>query len=397
MPLSPDLTVRQIMNADPVRINADQTVASAVELMTTRRVGALPVADVGDHLVGIFTERDFLRQACANAGDWGTTPIREWMSPQPYTIHPDAGWEEAADSMQRLRVRHLPVVENGRLVGMVTTRQLMAQRANHLNQIVGERTRELRRANDALMSRDAELTHYMKAAARLQKRMILPQSPPDWPEVAWGVHYSPLDPLGGDLYGFARPDEDHLGVLIADASGHGIPAAMVAILARQAFVEASRATVRPGEVLTAMNSRLQDMTDERFVTAFYGVLNRHTRRFVYANAGHPFPIRYSAGKKSCEELSARGFMLGIMPDEMFAERTIDLEPGDRLCLFTDGVADNRDERGASFGLEHIRALLPGFAANSAAAITEQYVAEMTRFRGTARQVDDATLVIGEIR
>ena len=85
------------------------------------------------------------------------------------------------------------------------------------------------------------------------------------------------------------------------------------------------------------------------------------------------------------------------PDEVFAERTIDLEPGDRLCLFTDGVADNRDERGDSFGLEHIRELLPGFATNSATKITEQYVTELNRFRGTARQVDDATLVIGEIR
>src|SRR4029079_8040823 len=141
----------------------------------------------------------------------------------------------------------------------------------------------LKRANDALLARDAELTHYMKSAARLQKRLVLPQAPPDWPEVAWGMHYAPLDPLGGDLYGFARPDEDHLGVLIADASGHGVPAAMIAILARSAFAETSRSTMHPGEVLAEMNARLQDMTDERFVTAFYGVLDRKTRQFAYAN------------------------------------------------------------------------------------------------------------------
>jgi sigma-B regulation protein RsbU (phosphoserine phosphatase) len=253
------------------------------------------------------------------------------------------------------------------------------------------------RANEALLARDAEVNHYMKAAARLQNRVILPQAAPDLPEIAWGVHYSSLDPLGGDLYAFARPDEDHLGVLIADASGHGVPAAMVAILARQAFLEAARTTTQPGEVLSAMNERLQGMTDERFVTAFYGVLDRRTRLFSYANAGHPFPVWYSAHSRQAAELSARGFMLGIMSDEVFKQAEVKLEPGDRLCLFTDGVGDCRDERGATFGVERLRELLPGFARGTAASITEAYVAELNAFRGAAKPVDDMTLMVGEIR
>jgi len=397
MPPAADLTVRRIMSADPVRVTPDKPVQAALDAMNSHRVGAVLIADENDRLVGIFTERDFLRQSLAHHGSSHAVPIRDWMSPYPYTIHPDAGWEEAVDSMQRLRVRHLPVVENGKLIGIVTARALMAQRAEHLNRAVAERTQELRRANDALLARDAELTHYMKSAARLQKRMILPQSPPDWPEVAWGVNYAPLDPLGGDLYGFARPDDDHLGVLIADASGHGVPAAMVAILARQAFVEAARTTARPGEVLTAMNDRLQDMTDERFVTAFYGVLNRRTRRFTYANAGHPFPVWYAAKSGESSELSARGFMLGIMADEMYNEREVDLEPGDRLCLFTDGVADCRDDRGETFGVERVRELLPKHAGGTATEITDAYVTELKQFRGTTSPVDDMTLVVGEIR
>src|SRR6478609_9784674 len=189
MPVPADLTVRRLMTTDPVRVVPDQPVQ---------------VADANDKVVGIFTERDFLRQVCKGPADWRSAPVRDWMSPYPYTIHPDAGWEEAVASLERLRVRHLPVVEDGKLVGIVTTRALMAHRAEHLNEIVRERTRELKRANDALLARDAEVTHYMNSAARLQKRLVLPQSPPDWPEVAWGVHYAPLDPLGGDLYGFAR-------------------------------------------------------------------------------------------------------------------------------------------------------------------------------------------------
>ena len=127
--------------------------------MNTRRVGAVLVADANDRLVGIFTERDFLRHACASTGDWQTVPIRDWMSPYPYTIHPDAGWEEAVASMERLRVRHLPVVENGKLVGIVTTRELMAHRAEPPEP---DRRRThpgaAARANDALLARDAEVT-----------------------------------------------------------------------------------------------------------------------------------------------------------------------------------------------------------------------------------------------
>jgi serine phosphatase RsbU (regulator of sigma subunit)/CBS domain-containing protein len=396
MPVPADLTVRRLMTTDPARVTPDQPVQSALELMNTRRVGAVLVADAEDRLVGIFTERDFLRQA-SRERDWHTSPIREWMSPYPYTIHPDAGWEEAVASLERLRVRHLPVVENGKLVGIVTTRGLMARRAEHLNEIVRERTRELKRANDALLARDAELTHYMKSAARLQKRLVLPQAPPDWPEVAWGMHYAPLDPLGGDLYGFARPDEDHLGVLIADASGHGVPAAMVAIMTRLAFAEASRTNPNPGEVLAAMNQRLLDLADERFVTAFYGVIERTTRRLRYANAGHPFPIRFSARTGEATELPARGFLLGVMAEEVYAERVVDLEPGDRLVLFTDGVADCRDERGETFGHERVRDQLPSMAKGTAGQITEGYVKELNRFGGEAKAVDDVTLVVAEIR
>jgi serine phosphatase RsbU (regulator of sigma subunit) len=396
MPVPAELTVRRLMTTDPARVAPDQTVQEALDLMNSRRVGAVLVADANDKLHGIFTERDFLRQASKDR-DWHKAPIRDWMSPHPYTIHPDAGWEEAVASLERLRVRHLPVVENGKLVGIVTTRALMAHRADHLNQIVGERTRELKRLNDALLSRDAELTHYMKSAARLQKRLVLPQAPPDWPEVAWGVHYAPLDPLGGDLYGFARPDEDHLGVLIADASGHGIPAAMVAIMTRLAFVEASRRNPRPGEVLAAMNQRLLDLADERFVTAFYGVLDRKTRRFAYANAGHPFPIRYSAKTKGASELPARGFLLGVMPEEVYRECVVELEPGDRLVLFTDGVADCRDELGETFGHDRVRGVLPKLATGAASQIADGYVRELGAFRGAAKPQDDMTLVVAEIR
>ena len=90
-------------------------------------------------------------------------------------------------------------------------RRLMSRRTDYLNRQVEERTRELKGANDELMARDAELRYNLRAASRFQTRLLLPHAPPDWPELRWGVHYAPLDHLGGDYYDVAQPDADHLG------------------------------------------------------------------------------------------------------------------------------------------------------------------------------------------
>ncbi|WP_020475418.1 PP2C family protein-serine/threonine phosphatase [Zavarzinella formosa] len=394
---SAHLTVRQIMNPSPVRLEPDRTVREAITLMTEHRVGAVLIADTAGKLLGIFTERDFLRQSTQHPSDWQNICIRDWMSPYPYTIQPSAGWEEAVTSMERLRVRHLPVVENGSLAGILTTRQLVAHRANHLNILIGERTSELRNANDSLMARDSEITHYMKAAAKLQKKLMLPQSPPDWPEIGCSVFFRPLDPLGGDYYDFARPDDEHLGILIADASGHGVPAAMVAIMTWLAFTEAAKTTSKPGEVLTAMNNRLLGLADERFVTAFYGVFNRRTRQFTYSNAGHPFPLRHVKESGKIHPLASRGFMLGIMPDEVYADKSIILAPGDRLLFYTDGIVDLRDDRGESFGTERLSSCLGESSEQPASTIVTWIKDELNHFCAKNGNSDDTTMIVSEIR
>src|SRR5439155_11633436 len=110
---------------------------------------------------------------------------------------------------------------------------------------------------------------------------------------------------------------------------------------------------RPVEVLSVMNRRLQGLTDERFVTAFYGVLDRKTREFRYANAGHPPVLRCNPKHGEVEELASPGLMLGIMPNAVYDEKSLTLEPGDRLCLFTDGVLDSRNLAKETFGLQRL--------------------------------------------
>jgi serine phosphatase RsbU (regulator of sigma subunit) len=336
------------MEPDPVVVPPHARVGELLLLMNERRIGSVLVCEEGQLLKGIFTDRDLLRRVADATPGWRNYPVADWMTRDPLTTTPDVGWEEAVGVMTRHRVRHLPVIDGGRVVGLLSTRMLMDRRAEHLNQQVDERTRALKQANDQLMARDVEVLYNLRAAGKLQMK-LLPHRPPEWPEFHWSVHFAPLDHLGGDYYDFAEPTPDHLGFLIADASGHSVAAAMVAVLTRFAFADVSRRTTNPGEVLAALNHSLQGITEERFVTAFYGVFDRRTRVLRYANAGHPHPLRLEAATGAVIPLAAQGFLLGIVPEEVYAEKEVTLAPGDAICFFTDGLVEARNEIGELFG------------------------------------------------
>lgn len=391
------LTVREVMEPAPVGVPPTASLGSVLALMNARRVGSVLVVRPDDgRLAGIFTERDLLRRVADAPAGWQALPVSEWMTTDPYVIGPGVSWEDAVGRMDKLRVRHLPVLENGAVVGLVSTRRLMTARAERLRAEVDRRTAELRQAIDELLARDQELTHSLRAAGRLQAKVLLPAAPPDWPEVRLAAHFAPLSHLGGDYYDFATPGPDRLGVLIADASGHSIPAALVAIMARFAFVEEADFTDRPGEVLGAMNQRLLELAEERFVTACYAVLDRQARTLTYATAGHPPPLHYRWATGEVAPLEARGFMLGIVPEERFAERAVPLAPGDRVVFYTDGLVEARNEIGELFGTDRLAAALAEHGRRPAADLLQALLGSQRAFSGTARPSDDLTALVLEL-
>jgi predicted transcriptional regulator len=238
------------MQGEPVLVGPERPIREVLAEMNRRRIGAVVVVDADRALLGIFSERDLLRRVADADPGWRDYPVSQWMTRNPHAISPELDWEAVTALMDRLRVRHLPVVEGGRVVGIVSGRMLLAHRTEYLNRQVEERTRLLKQANDELMARDADLRYHLRAAGRLQARLLLPPKPPDWPDLRWGLHYLPLEHLGGDYYDIAQPDPDHLGLLIADASGHSVAAGMVAIMSRIAFSEVADSIRSPGAVLT---------------------------------------------------------------------------------------------------------------------------------------------------
>lgn len=384
------------MEPAPVVVAPDCPVIDALRIMIDRRISSVLVTRDSSQLLGIFTERDLLRQIATAAADWQATPVSRWMAANPFTISPDAGWDEAVGLMQHLRVRHLPVVENGQLIGIVSPRLLMGRRTDYLNRQIEERTAELRQANEQLMARDAESLHNLRAAGQLQTRLLLPQSPPDWPEVRWAIHFTPLAHLGGDYYDFAMPDPEQIGFLIADASGHSLPAAMVAIMARFAFSEASQILPWPGEVLGIMNRRLSLLSEERFVTAVYAVFDRGSRALRYAGAGHPPPMRYEAVKNTVTQLTGAGFLLGVVPDEVYAEKQVTLGVGDRIVFYTDGLIEARNEIGELFGMTRLTECIREHGTASASELLAIILERQRTFSGSSPLTDDLTIAVAEI-
>lgn len=392
----PDLTVRHVMNPQPVVIPPDTNVQQVLEVMNDRRIGSVLVVSHDDKLLGIFTERDLLRRVASATPGWRDQPVAAWMTTNPYTIGLDVGWAEAVEAMERYKVRHLPVIEQGRVVGIVSSRMLMGRRAEYLNRYVEERTFALRQAYEQLLARDAEMLSNLRAAGRLQRKVLLPHAPPEWSEFRWAIHYAPLDYLGGDHYDFATPSVDHLGFLIADASGHSIPAAMVAVMARYAFAEASP-SLQVAEVLRTMNLRLQELSEDRFVSAFYSIFDRRTGVVRYSSAGHPPPLLFESRTGQVRQLSAQGFLLGIMPEEIYQEREVALEPGDRLCFYTDGLIEARDEIGRLYGTERLKACLARHADLDSDGLMKQVLHDQRSFSNGVALSDDLTLVILEVR
>jgi phosphoserine phosphatase RsbU/P len=250
---------------------------------------------------------------------------------------------------------------------------------------------------DALREREAQAQRDLRVAGRLLGRLMLPGPQPDWPELAWAVHFRPLGAVGGDYYAFARPDGRHLGVLVADASGHNVAAALVAVMARVAFDDAVQTALRPTDVLGVMNERLQGLADERYVTALYGVFDRIERTFTFANAGHPVPLHYDARSRACNPLDATGLMLGVLPDANFDEWSVTLDGGDLLVLHSDGVTECRNEAGEQFGEERLTRAVKDTARLGAGEVMRHVLTELAAHRGALPPGDDETLLVAELR
>ena len=234
------------------------------------------------------------------------------------------------------------------------------------------------------------LEKQVELAAVVQQRMI-PHTALDVPGLDVASAYVPMYSLGGDLYDFIPLPGDNLGLAIADVSGKGVPASLIMASVR-AFLRAQVDNVYYlYEVVRRINQMLcRDTRSGEFVTLFYGVLDARNYRFTYCNAGHP-PGLVLRGREVIE-LGSDNMVLGVSPDEAYAQSVVQLNKGDFLLLYTDGLSDARNFRDEAFGRQRIvEAFKKG--GDTAEIVAQNILWEMRKFVGMTKPIDDVTMIV----
>ena len=235
----------------------------------------------------------------------------------------------------------------------------------------------------------------LNVATQIQADM-LPRIFPAFPEREEFDIYATMNPakeVGGDFYDFFLIDEDHLAVVIADVSGKGVPAALFMVIAKTLIKNHAQNRETPGSVFTQTNAQLCEGNDAGlFVTAWMGVLEISTGQFVYVNAGHNPPLLKHAGG-GYEWLKSRpGFVLAGMEGIRYRENSLQMEPGDCLYLYTDGVTEATNEKQELFGEIRLQTVLNETPDLPVDRLLQKVKQSIDTFAGEAEQFDDITML-----
>lgn len=232
----------------------------------------------------------------------------------------------------------------------------------------------------------------LERARRIQALSLGSIEPPDG-RVSVRVHYAPQDLIGGDFYASHTPDPDTFCLLLADVMGHGISASLYTMYLRSLWQEARESASRPGECLARMNTQLAELLgdDYGFATVALLSMDLTTGRAVIAGGGHPSPIVFRKNGM-LEEVSCEGFPLGLMPDAVFTERSLQLLPGDRLVLYTDGAIEVRDSKDNELGVEGFIRLLQEAGYPNRPGCFNQLEERILEYSNNVAFDDDLTLI-----
>jgi serine phosphatase RsbU (regulator of sigma subunit) len=230
----------------------------------------------------------------------------------------------------------------------------------------------------------------LQVARRIQQE-LLPETIPELEGWRIAAYYGPAREVGGDFYDFVEFPSGRLGLIVGDATGHGMPAALVMATARGMLRAVVQSLESPGEVLAQVNEALvADIPLSTFVTCFYGILDPQSGRFIYANAGHNLPCRRHDDQ--ADELRARGMPLGLMPGMSYEEKEIELEKGESVLFYSDGLVEAHDPKGEMFGFPRLRRMVAEHAAEEGS-LVDFLMEELYSFVGENwEQEDDITLL-----
>jgi serine phosphatase RsbU (regulator of sigma subunit) len=354
-----------------------------------------------------------------------TTPVARqelWRSLVPYALVPAVGflviyaWRTSAGIGSLATGVYLG---GAVLIGLVLLRQVLTivENTRLYNRLQGtyleveKKEEEVRQLNKDLERRVAERTEQLKIAmakqqeeaqererieqelrvARLIQQTLLPKSVPGLAGYDVAAYYRPAREVGGDFYDFLELEDGRLGLVVGDATGHGVPAALMMANTQSVLrAVAQRGGSEPGRILAEVNEvLLAYIPPSMFVTCFYAILDPKSGTLRYANAGHDLPYLWHGC--DCEELRARGMPLGLMPGMSYEEKEMVLDTGEGVLFYSDGLVEAHNPEGEMFGFPRLRALIAQHAEERS--LRDFLMKELHSFTGEEwEQEDDITLL-----
>lgn len=267
-----------------------------------------------------------------------------------------------------------------------------------INNLYGRATLSLVKAEEARAAYEI-VDREMITVADMQ-RSLLPSKLPEIPTLGLAAHYQTSRRAGGDYYDFFPLPDGKWGILIADVSGHGTPAAVIMAVTHAIAHTYPGPATPPGELLRHVNRTLSARYTARsgaFVTAFYGIYDPADRTLDYASAGHPPPRLKRCQDGTLALLDAvQKLPLGVIDDEVYPQATAQLIPGDQLIFYTDGVTEAHNASGEMFGLERLDRVLENCGVGAADILKEVLIA-VDEFTAGKLADDDRTVLVAKVR
>jgi sigma-B regulation protein RsbU (phosphoserine phosphatase) len=323
----------------------------------------------------------------------GAEYVRD-MTSDPRVQYPQESRREGVASMLSVGMRY-----KGRPIGVLRVytekEQSFSQlKIDLLKAVAAQAAAAIENARLLAETIEAEaLEKQVQMAAEVQMRMI-PDKPPVLPNLQLSCVYVPCFELGGDFYDTIQLPDDNVGLVIADVSGKGVPASLIMASVRAALRAQVDNVYYLYEVIRRLNLMLyRDTKPSEFVTVFYGVLDARAKRLTYCSAGHPPALLLRDGE--IIELASENMVLGVDPNETFTQSFIDLQAGDLLLLYTDGLPDGMNFQQETFGRQRV---IDAFrrGGDTAETVAQNILWELRKFVGMSKRTDDVTMVVAKI-
>jgi len=261
---------------------------------------------------------------------------------------------------------------------------------------IGRDITELKKAQSLLLE-TTRLNRELEIAQEIQQA-FLPACPLQLQRLLTACCCLPAAHVGGDYYDFFTPGPGLVDLVIADITGHNVGAALLMTGTRSILHAKVRADRSPGRLLAAVNELLLDdlCRAELQISMFYARFDLENGTLSFANAGHNRPLFYRASEGCVEELDADGLLLGIMRGVHFEEKSIPVQSGDLLLMYTDGVTESENAQDVPFGCERLGRVVTAQSQHHPRQMVNAILQELAAFRGAKPHADDITMVAGKI-